>query len=278
MLLNKTMATSLSPPIGFGTWPLMTEVARDSVAMALDCGFRHIDTAQYYDNEKAVGEGMHVSGVAREDIFLVTKVQFDNLAKAKFLPSVRASLEQLRYDKVDLLLIHWPPRDDALFDPAIDALCEAQSLGLAKHIGVSNFTPKFLRRAVKRAKVPLIANQVEFHPLIDQMKLLAAAKELSLTLEAYCVLGRGKVLGQPAIQQIAERRGLSEAAVILRWVMQKGVIPLVQTTKRKNAEGNLTALDFSLNEAEMDAISSLNKTNQRFIGGGSWAPDWTDGE
>lgn len=265
------------PPIGFGTWPLKDEVARDSVAMALDSGFRHIDTAQYYDNEKAVGEGMRDSGVARKEIFLVTKVQFDNLAKAKFLPSVRASLEQLKLDRVDLLLIHWPPRDEALFDPAIDALCEAQSLGLAKHIGVSNFTPKLLRRAVKRAKVPLIANQVEFHPLIDQTKLLAAAKELSLTLEAYCVLGRGKVLGQPAIRQIAEQRGLSEAAVILRWVVQKGVIPLVQTTKRKNAEGNLTALNFNLSEMEMNVISSLNKANQRFIAGGSWAPDWTDG-
>lgn len=134
-----------------------------------------------------------------------------------------------------------------------------------------------MHRAVKRASLPLIANQVEFHPLIDQTKLLAAAKELSLTLEAYCVLGRGKVLGQPAIQQIAERRGLSEAAVILRWVMQKGVIPLVQTTKRKNAEGNLTALDFTLSEAEMNTISPLTKANQRFIGGGDWAPDWTDG-
>lgn len=266
------------PPIGFGTWPLKDEVARDSVAMALGCGFRHVDTAQYYNNEQAVGEGMRASGVARLDIFLVTKVQFDNLAKAKFLPSVRASLEKLRVDRVDLLLIHWPPRDDALFDPAIDALCEAQSLGLAKHIGVSNFTPKLLRRAVKRASLPLIANQVEFHPLIDQKKLLAAARELSLTLEAYCVLGRGKVLGQPAIQQIAARRALSEAAVILRWVMQKGVIPLVQTTKRKNAEGNLTSLDFILSETEMNAISPLTKTNQRFVGGGDWAPDWTDGQ
>jgi 2,5-diketo-D-gluconate reductase B len=266
------------PPIGFGTWPLKDEVARDSVAMALDCGFRHIDTAQYYDNEKAIGEGMRASGIGREDIFLVTKVQFDNLAKGKFLPSVRASLEQLKVDRVDLLLIHWPPRDDALFDPAVDALCEAQSLGFTRHVGVSNFTPKLLRRAVKRAKVPFTANQVEFHPLIDQTNLLTAAKELSLTLEAYCVLGRGKVLGQPAIQQIAERRGLSEAAVILRWVMQKGVIPLVQTTKRKNAEGNLTALDFSLSEADMDSISSLTKANHRFIGGGSWAPDWTDGD
>ena len=271
------MAASSIPPIGFGTWPLKDEVARDSVAMALDCGFRHVDTAQAYDNEKAVGEGMRASGVAREEIFLVTKVHFDNLSKAKFLPSVRASLGQLKFDRVDLLLIHWPPRDDALFDPAIEALCEAQNLGLTKHVGVSNFTPKLLRRAVKRAKVPLIANQVEFHPLIDQTKLLSAAKELSLTLEAYCVLGRGKVLGQPVIQQIAERRGLSEAAVILRWVMQKGVIPLVQTTKRRNAEGNLTALDFTLSELEMNAISPLTKANQRFIAGGSWAPDWTDG-
>jgi len=107
--------------------------------------------------------------------------------------------------------------------------------------------------------------------------LAAAARELSLTLEAYCVLGRGKVLGQPAIQQIAERRALSEAAVILRWVMQKGVVPLVQTTKRKNAEGNLAALDFTLSEVEMNSIAPLNARNERFISGGSWAPDWNDG-
>lgn len=271
------MAASIIPPIGFGTWPLKDEVARDSVAMALDCGFRHIDTAQAYDNEKAVGEGIRTSGKNREDVFLVTKVHFDNLGKTKFLPSVRTSLDALKVDHIDLLLIHWPPRDDALFDPTIDALCEAQSLGLTKHVGVSNFTPRLLRRAAKRAGVPLIANQVEFHPLIDQKKLLAAAKELSITLEAYCVLGRGKVLGQPVIQQIAERRGLSEAAIILRWVMQKGVVPLVQTTKRKNAEGNLAALDFTLSELEMNSISSLNARNERFISGGSWAPDWNDG-
>jgi 2,5-diketo-D-gluconate reductase B len=271
------LAAAIIPPIGFGTWPLKDEVARDSVAMALDCGFRHIDTAQAYDNEKAVGEGLRASGLKREEIFLVTKVHFDNLSKAKFLPSVRASLGALRVDRVDLLFIHWPPRDDTLFDPAVDALCEAQSLGLAKHVGVSNFTPKLLRRAANRAKVPLIANQVEFHPFIDQTKLLAAARELSVTLEAYCVLGRGKVLGQAVIQQIAERRGLSEAAVILRWVMQKGVVPLVQTTKRKNAEGNLAALDFTLSELEMNSISSLNARNERFISGGAWAPDWNDG-
>jgi 2,5-diketo-D-gluconate reductase B len=271
------LPTAIIPPIGFGTWPLKDEVARDSVAMALDCGFRHIDTAQAYDNEKAVGEGVRSSGLKRGEIFLVTKVHFDNLSKSKFLPSVRASLEALKVDAVDLLLIHWPPRDDVLFDPAIDALCEAQSIGLTKHVGVSNFTPKLLRRAVKRAKAPLIANQVEFHPLIDQAKLLAAAKELSIMLEAYCVLGRGKVLGLPVIQQIAERRGLSEAAIILRWVMQKGVIPLVQTTKRKNAESNLAALDFTLSEQEMNSISTLNARNERFISGGSWAPDWNDG-
>ena len=216
------MAAPLIPPIGFGTWPLKDDVARDSVAMALDCGFRHIDTAQAYDNEKAVGDGVRASGLKRDDVFVVTKVHFDNLSKTKFLPSVRASLDLLKMDHVDLLLIHWPPRDDALFDPAIDALCDAQDLGFARHVGVSNFTPGLLQRAAKRAKAPLIANQIEFHPLINQTKLLAAAKELSVTLEAYCVLGRGKVFGQAPTQQIAERRGLSEAAVILRWVMQIG--------------------------------------------------------
>ena len=271
------MTTSVIPPIGFGTWPLKDEVARDSVAMALDCGFRHIDTAQGYSNEKAVGEGMRASALARKDIFLVTKVRPDNLGNAKFLPSVRESLDALKLDHIDLLLIHWPPRDDSVFDPAIDALCEAQGLGLARHVGVSNYTPKLLQRAVKRASLPLIANQVEFHPLIDQTKLLAAAKELSVTLEAYCVLGRGKVLDQPIIQQIAERRGLSAAAVTLRWVMQKGVIPLVQTTKRQNAEGNLAALDFTLSELEMNSISSLNVANRRFIADAALAPDWNDG-
>jgi 2,5-diketo-D-gluconate reductase B len=271
------MARDIIPPIGFGTWPLKEEVARDSVAMALDCGFRHIDTAQAYDNEKAVGEGIRASGKKRGDVFVVTKVHFDNLSQAKFLPSVRTSLDLLKMDQVDLLLIHWAPRDDALFDPAIDALGQAQSLGLTKYVGVSNFTPKLLRRAAKRTKVPLIANQVEFHPLIDQSKLLAAAKELSVTLEAYAVLGRGKVLGQPAIQKIAERHGFSEPAVILRWVIQNGVIPLVQTTKRKNAEDNLKALDITLSAAEMDSISALTARNERFISVAAWAPDWTDG-
>ena len=271
------MAAQIIPPMGFGTWPLKDEVARDSVAMALDCGFRHIDTAQAYGNEKAVGEGIRASEKSPDGVFVATKVHFDNLAPAKFLPSVRASLDLLKMDHVDLLLIHWPPRDDALFDPAIDALGEAQSLGLAKHVGVSNFTPRLLRRAAKRTKVPLIANQVEFHPLIDQSKLLAAARELSVTLEAYAVLGRGKVLGQPVIAQIAERHGFSEPAVILRWVVQNGVIPLVQTTKRKNAENNLQALKITLSEQEMKSISALTARNERFISVAAWAPDWTDG-
>ena len=270
------MAGEIIPPIGFGTWPLKDEVARDSVAMALDCGYRHIDTAQAYDNEKAVGEGIRASGTKRGDVFVVTKVHFDNLGKAKFLPSVRASLDRLKMEHVDLLLIHWPPRDDALFEPAIDALGEAQSLGLARHVGVSNFTPKLLRRAARRTQVPLIANQVEFHPLIDQSRLLAVAKELSITLEAYAVLGRGKVLGQPVIQKIAARHGFSEPAVILRWVIQNGVIPLVQTTKRKNAEDNFKALDIALSEAEMRAISALTARNERFISVAAWAPDWND--
>ncbi len=270
------MADQIIPPIGFGTWPLKDEVARDSVALALDCGYRHIDTAQAYDNEKAVGEGIRASGKNRDDVFVVTKVHFDNLGKAKFLPSVRASLDLLKMEHVDLLLIHWPPRDDALFDPAIDALGEAQSLGFARHVGVSNFTPKLLRRGARRSQVPLIANQVEFHPLIDQSKLLAAARELSVMLEAYAVLGRGKVLGQPVIQKIAERHGFSEPAVILRWVIQNGVIPLVQTTKRKNAEDNLKALKITLSQAEMDSISALTARNERFISVAAWAPDWND--
>ena len=196
------MAAAIIPPIGFGTWPLKDEVARDSVAMALDCGFRHVDTAQAYDNEKAVGEGMRASGLKREDIFLVTKVHFDNLAKAKFLPSVRASLGALKVESVDLLLIHWPPRDDALFDPAIDALCEAQSLGLAKHVGVSNFTPKLLRRAVKRAKVPLIANQVEFHPLIDQTKLLARPRNFPSLWKPIACWGAARFWASPPFNRL----------------------------------------------------------------------------
>jgi 2,5-diketo-D-gluconate reductase B len=272
------MKTPAIPSPGFGTWPLKDEVARDSVAMALGVGFRHIDTAQAYDNEAAVGAGIRASGLPRGDVFVVTKTHFDNLAKEKFLPSVKKSLEQLKMDQVDLLLIHWPPRKDALFDPAIDLLCEAQALGLARHVGVSNFTPKLLRRAVKRASVPLIANQVEFHPLIDQSKLLATARELGITLEGYCVLGRGQVFGQAAILAIAEKHQVTEAAVILRWAMQMDVVPLVQTTKRSNAEGNLAALRIELNAAEMAAITALNAANQRFIAGGAWAPDWTDGE
>ena len=172
------------PLLGFGTFPLNNDEVERCLAMALEVGFRHIDTAQMYGNEKAVGHALKASGVARQELYIVTKVDPGNVSAKAFRPSVEASIEALN-GPVDLLLIHWPP-PEADLDAIIDRLVAAQAAGLTRHIGVSNFPSALMRRAAARSALPLINNQVEFHPLIDQSKVLAEARALGMTLSAYC--------------------------------------------------------------------------------------------
>ena len=260
------------PALGFGTYPLLGDEAARAVSMALELGFRHIDTAQMYGNEAHVGRAIASSGIPRGELFLVTKVDPSNLSAGRFAGSVARSVEELG-TVPDLLLIHWPPADSPIDGP-VERLIEEQRKGMARLIGVSNFNTAMMRRAQDMAKGALICNQVEFHPLLDQRKILATARELGMVLTAYSPLARGKAMETPVVREIARRYGCPASAVVLRWIIQQGVAAIPMTSKRANAEANLAARDITLSDAEMAAVSALNAQHERVINPSSMAGRW----
>jgi 2,5-diketo-D-gluconate reductase B len=261
------------PILGYGTWPLTGDECYRGVSMAIELGIRHIDSAQGYGNEREVGRAIANSGIKRDDIFLVTKVAPDNLTLARFPASVKQSLEALRVDLVDLLLIHWPPPEKS-FDAMLEQLNEAHDGQQTRKVGVSNFTIGQMRRAAKLARSPIVNNQVEFHPLLDQSRVKAEADGLGIALSAYSPLGRGAVLREAAIQEIARKLGRPPSQIALRWIIQQGVVALPMTTKRENCLSNLRALDFELSEEDMSAITALTRQNRRLISPAGRAPKW----
>ena len=262
------------PQLGFGTWPLRGKEAHDSIAVAFEAGFRHLDTAQLYDNESDVGDAVRDSSLKRDEVFVTTKVAPDNLGPERFFNSVRKSLDALRLDRVDLLLIHWPSRDKSLFDGAIDRLVECQTMELASKVGVSNFTPKMLERAAKRAKGKLVTNQVEYHPLIDQRPLEKAARDNDMKLTAYGALARGECLKVPAIQRIADKRGVGAAEVILNWALAQDIYVLTRSNKPAHIRASWNAQKLKLSTDELAEISSLREGNRRFIEPANLVPGW----
>lgn len=259
------------PAIGFGTYPLSGAEAERCVAAALEAGIRHIDTAQMYGNEKQVGRGIAASGIARTDIFLVTKVDPSNLGPTRFADSVKRSVEDLG-TVPDLLLIHWPPSDGEIGGP-VERLLREGERGMARHIGVSNFSPRLMRRAQALAEGRLICNQVEFHPLLDQTAVLATARELGMVLTAYSPLARGRCMEEKVVREIAARQGRPASEIVLRWIIQQGVAAIPMTRKRGNAASNLRAAEFTLTAQEMDAVSALGTRNMRLINP-SWMRGW----
>lgn len=260
------------PILGFGTYPLSSDEADRAIATALELGFRHVDTAQMYGNEAEVGRALERSGIARGDLYIVTKVDPGNIGADRFVASVERSIAHLG-GPVDLLLIHWPPPDKH-FDRAVDLLIEAKDRGFTKSIGVSNFTIAMMQRAQKRAGNALIANQVEFHPLIDQSRVREEGERLGVTLMAYCPLGRGEVMKSKVIQEIGYKLKRPASEVALAWILQQNVVAIPMTTKRENAASNLRALDLVLSQADMDAITQVSKGNRRLISPSGWAPKW----
>ena len=186
------------PAIGLGTMTLKGSVCVEAVKSALRLGYRHIDTAERYGNEAEVGEGLHqgipAAGLKREDVFVTTKVYHDKLAAVDFQRSFDESLVKLKLPWVDLLLIHWPNPNVPL-EETLGVLCKAKRDGRAKHVGVANFTTSLLADAVKLASEPLVTNQIEVHPFLDQDKVLAACRRYGLSVTAYCPIARGKVPG-----------------------------------------------------------------------------------
>jgi 2,5-diketo-D-gluconate reductase B len=260
------------PAVGLGTMTLREKLCVNIVATALQLGYRHLDTAERYGNEAEVGEGLRASGLKREDVFVTTKVYWDRLAPGEFERSVDESLRKLRLSAVDLLLIHWPNPNVPLKD-SIAALCQAKRSGLAKHIGVANFTVSLIEEAVRLASEPLVTNQIEVHPYLDQSKVIAACQQRGLSVTAYCPLARGKVPGDQTLIGIGKVHGKSASQVVLRFLVQQGLIVIPRTSKLERLAENLAIFDFSLSETEMTEIAGLRRPDGRVVNP-PHAPKW----
>jgi 2,5-diketo-D-gluconate reductase B len=258
------------PQLGFGTYPLKGNEAYNAVRMAIDLGYRHIDTAQMYVNEAEVGRAIKDCGISRSEFFIVTKVNPYHLGEDLFASSTQKSLENLG-GPVDLLLIHWPPQDSDI-NPTLDRLMAEKQKGSTQNIGISNFNVSMMRNAVKHTNGQIMCNQVEFHPLIDQTLVLVAAHELGVVIEAYSPIARGKALLPDVIVKIAARLQRPAAEIVLRWIVQKNVVPIPMTTKKNNAASNLKALEFELSDADMSSISALGSSAGRMVN-----TDWMRG-
>jgi 2,5-diketo-D-gluconate reductase B len=264
------------PAIGLGTLSLKDAACVEAVKSALKLGYRHIDTAERYGNEAAVGEGLQqglaAAGLRREDVFVTTKVYHDKLAPADFARSFDESLKALRLAYVDLLLIHWPNPKVPLAD-TIGALCSAKREGRARHIGVANFTTALLDEAAKLASEPLVTNQIEVHPFLDQAKVMAACRKHGLSVTAYCPIARGKVPGHELLERIGRSHGKSAAQVALRYLLQQGVIVIPRTANPDYQAANLAVLDFALSDADMAEIGKLKRPDGRVVNP-PHAPKW----
>lgn len=271
-----TPTTSRIPRLGLGTFGRTGEAGADAIARALQLGFRHIDTAQSYDTESSVREGIARSGVPREEVFVTTKVADTNLERARFMPSVEASLETLGVEAVDLLLIHWPTREEIVpFAEYIEALGAAQDAGKARLIGVSNFPVALLERAGEILGPGRIAtNQVEVHPYLQSPKLRGYCAQNGILVTAYMPLAKGRVLDDPVLGAIAEAHGVSVPTVTLAWLLQEGLAPIPASSREEHLKSNLAALEVTLTEAEMDRIRGLDR-GARIIDPDK-APEWDD--
>ncbi|MFI8749518.1 2,5-didehydrogluconate reductase DkgB [Vreelandella lionensis] len=265
-----------APNPGFGTFRLEGDTLTKSIHAALEAGYRHIDTAQFYDNEAGVGKAIASSSVPREEIFLTTKVWFDKLEPAALKASVDESLEKLGTDYVDLLLIHWPSPDDAV--PMADyltALKEVKQAGKARHIGVSNFTIAQLDEAVDILGAgEIFTNQIEVHPFLQNRRLVQHCEKLGIKVTAFMPLAVGKVLDEPALQRIADAHGASPAQVTLAWIHQLGYLTIPSSTKARNIQSNIDAFKLTLSESEMAQIAELDRHER--IANPDFAPQWDD--
>lgn len=262
------------PIPGFGTSGLSGENARRMIEEALELGYRHVDTAEDYGNEAEIGKGWSASGLDRSDLFLTSKVWPSHFSRRDFRSTVEGSLERLRTDHLDLLLLHWPVFEEASLEDALDHLNRARDDGLARSIGVSNFTVDLLNRARSHSPYPLLTNQVEYHPFLDQDELLEVAKGHDMVLTAYCPVARGRTVRDEVLQEIGRTHGKTGAQVSLRWLIQQGAVPIPRTSDPDHARQNLEVFDFHLDEEEMRRIHALHEPDGRIIDPSGMAPSW----
>jgi diketogulonate reductase-like aldo/keto reductase len=260
------------PAIGLGTWELRGRTCARLVEQALKLGYRHIDTAQIYENEREVGDGVRASGVKRDDVFVTTKVWTTHFAPNELERSARESLVKLRMPYVDLLLLHWPNPHVPLSE-TLGALARVKQAGLARHIGVSNFTVALIEEAVAACPEPLACDQVEYHPYLDQTKVREACARHHMALVAYSPIARGRIKNDPTLARIAARYGKSAAQVCLRWLVQHDVCAIPRTSRIERLSENIDIFDFSLDGDDMAAIAGLAGPRGRLTDYG-FAPKW----
>ena len=258
--------------LGLGTWKNDdAQQCADSVQTALEAGYRHIDTAQAYGNEAAVGDGIAAADVPREEVFLATKVWISNLNHDDVIETTHDSLEKLGVDSLDLLYVHWPARTYDAAD-TLAAFDELYDDGVIDRVGVSNFTPEHIDEARELLDAPVFANQVEIHPLLPQTELLEYAEAQDIEMVAYSPLARGAVFNEPVIADIAEKHGVSEAQVSLAWLRERGVTAIPKATSERHIRDNWASLTLELDEEDIARIDDIDRTDRKIDPG--FAPNW----
>src|SRR3984885_7501644 len=255
------------PLVGLGTWELRGRACARIVEQALRLGYRHVDTAEMYDNEREVGEGVHASGVKRRDIFVTTKIWPSHFAPRAFERAARDCLVRMRLSEVDLLLLHWPNPQIPLAE-TIGALCKVKQDGLTCHIGVSNFTVALLEEAVQIASEPLVSDQVECHPFLDQSKVIAACHDRGMAVVAYSPIARGNARNDKGLAAIGAAHKKTAAQVCLRYLVQQAIVVIPRTSKLDRLAENAAIFDFALSDEEMAEITALAHRDGRLI---DWA-------
>jgi diketogulonate reductase-like aldo/keto reductase len=260
------------PALGLGTWELSGRTCARVVEQALRLGYRHIDTAQVYDNEREVGAGVRASGARRDSVFVTTKVWTNHFAPHDLERSVKESLVKLRLPAVDLLLLHWPNPHVPLAE-TLGALAHAKRMGLTRHIGVSNFTVALIEEAVAACPEPLVCDQVEFHPYLDQTKVRAACDRNGLALVAYSPIAKGRIKTDATLAGIGRAHGKTPAQICLRWLVQQKVVAIPRTSRVERLSENIEIFDFELSSDEMGQIAALAHPRGRLTDFG-FAPKW----
>ncbi|RFF27470.1 aldo/keto reductase [Wenzhouxiangella sp. 15181] len=265
------------PALGFGTFELDEATVEEILPHALELGYRHIDTAQIYRNESAVGRAIKRVGVQREDLFITTKVWVDQYEPAAFIRSVQGSLERLQTDYVDLLLLHWPVFGGHGMNPTLEALMRARRDGLTRHIGISNFTIDQTEQAVAFCgEGQLATNQVEYHVYLGQDRLRRVLARHNLILTAYMPLAKARTVNDPVLWEIGEQYGKTAAQVALRWLVEQDRVAAIPATSNPHhAATNFDIFDFQLSEADQERIAGLEK-KRRICKPEALSPEWDD--
>ncbi len=257
------------PIVGLGTWALR-DVVR-VVGEAIRVGYRHIDTAQMYGNEAEVGEAVRASGL-RSEIVVTTKLQPTNLAPREVERTGKESLRKLGLDAIDLLLIHWPNPGVPLAD-TLGAMAKLKQEGVTRAIGVSNFTVALIEEAVRVSPAPIVCNQVECHPFLNQDKVIAACRKHGMAVVAYSPVARGEASGNKVLERIGAKYGKTGPQVSLRYLVQQGIVVIPRTNKLPRLKENFALFDFELSDAEMREIHALSSRDGRIVDW-SWSPNW----